>query len=173
LMLGLAALALLGVGPPLRGQGEQKESPRLDLDNVWEVPQVYVSLRLRASDRQLFVPYCGKLEVGSRTTTTLCTAGTHLEVQHGAEWLPAKLRRTFGILGGERRLDLADVSLVAPRTQVEVEYLFSRRYFEVEPGQKLRVIVDVWPDEQSMRSGGKSTQIASPPFECPHDFIIR
>jgi hypothetical protein len=64
-------------------------------------------------------------------------------------------------------LDLANGVLIAPRSEVPFEFRFSRRYFEVEPGQQLRVVVDVWPDGQSMKADGRSTQLASPPFECP------
>jgi hypothetical protein len=185
-MLCLAVVALFGIGQALRGQSEPKEGPRLDLGNVGAIPQIYVSLRLRAPDKQIFVPYCGQSKIGTwdkslfapyqsqavaNTTRILCTAGTHLQVRSGAEWVPAGARTTFGILG-RLPLDLADGVLIAPGSELSFEYEFSRRYFQVEPGQLLRVIVDLWPDEESMKSGRPSTKIASPPFECPQDVPI-
>lgn len=172
LMLGLAAVTLFGTGQLLRSQSEPKEGPRIALGSVRAVPQVYVSLRLRAADKQIFVPYCGQPERGTTITGILCTLGTHLEVRRGSEWYPARPKTSLGAILGGLRLDLADGSLLPPGIEEEFEYVFSRRYFEVDPGQTLRVAVDVWPDEQSMRGGRKSTQIASPAFECPQDVLI-
>ena len=39
--------------------------------------------------------------------------------------------------------------------------------FAVERGQRLRVVVDAWSDEQSMRSRQQPIQLASPAFDCP------
>lgn len=164
LLLSLAAVMLFAVPPALQGQSERKQLAQLDVGTVQAVQQVYVTLRLRTADQQLFVPYCGELEGGEKV---LCTLGTHLEVQTSQGWRRAKLRTTFGVLGGWS-LDLAHGSLIAPRSGASFNFRFSRRFFQVEQGQQLRVVVDAWPDEQSMRTGGRSIQLISPPFECPH-----
>jgi len=169
LALSLAAVALLGIARPLRGQNEPKQVAQLEVGTVQAVPQVYVSLRLRTSDQQVFIPYCGVSEGADKI---LCTLGVHLQVQTSKGWRPAKLRTTYGVLGA-LLLGKAGGTLIAPRSGASFDFQFSRRFFEVEPGQRLRVVVDVWTDEQSMKSGGPSIQLISPAFECPQTGIDR
>ena len=161
--LGLAAIVFFGTVNPLQGQSESRLVAEIKVESILAVPQIYVSLRLTTLERQVFVPYCGESEYGEKI---LCTLGTHLEVQTSQGWRPAKLRTTYGVLGAVR-LGHASGSLIGPKDGAPFIFQFSRRFFEVEPGQQLRVIVDVWPDEQSMKTSGRSFQLASPPFQCP------
>jgi hypothetical protein len=163
LALSLAAVALFGIARSQQGQNEPKQVGQVDVASVRAVPQVYVALRLRTSDQQVFVPYCGESDTGEKI---LCTLGAHLEVRTSRGWRPAKLRTTYGVLGASS-LGRAGGSLIAPRSEASFSFQFSRRFFEVEPGQQLRVVVDAWPDEQSMKMSGRSIQLTSPPFECP------
>jgi hypothetical protein len=162
LVLSLAALALFGIAAPLHSQDRQ--AARLELGGVDAVPQIYVRLRLRTSDRQLFVPYCSQGESRQRF---LCTLGTHLEVLAKPGWQPARPRSNLGGILGGAAPDRAEVAVIAPRTVASFDYMFSRLFFQVEPGQQLRVVVDAWPDVGTLRAGGPSIQLISPPFACP------
>ncbi len=164
-----AVVALFGTTRSLRCQSQPKAVAQLELGSVHAVPQVYVGLRLRTSDQQVFVPFCGEAEGGLKI---LCTAGVHLEVQAGQGWRPVKLRTTYGALGASS-LGRARGDLIAPKSEASFIFQFSRRYFEVEPGQHLRVVVDAWPDKEAMKTGGPSTSLTSPPFECPQIGIDR
>jgi hypothetical protein len=163
LVLGFALVVLFGTPRTLRCQNESKEVAQVEIETTHAIPQVYVVLRLRTLDQQVFVPYCGEVEGGEKI---LCTAGAHLQVQTGQGWRPAKLRTRYGVLGAES-LGRAEGSLIAPRSETSFGFEFSRLFFEVEPGQRLRVVIDAWPDMESMKAGRRSFQLTSPPFECP------
>ena len=161
-LLSFAGLVLFAITQAVQGQTKPDDGMELAVRNVRAVPQVYVALQLRAST-PLFVPYCAEFEGGDKV---LCTMATHLEVHTAQGWHRAKLRTTFAVLGG-LSLDRAKGDLVPAGTTATFSYQFSRRYFEVEPGQQLRVVVEAWPDGQSMKTGGKSIEIVSTPFKCP------
>ncbi len=145
------------------GPSGTKPQARLQVGYVRAVPQVYVPIVVQASDAALFVPYCGELEGGEKV---LCTAGTHLEVRTSSGWRNAGLRKTYGVLGASA-LGSSGGRVIESQSKATFTYEFSRRYFLVEPGQSLRVVVDVWADEKSMKSGVAPTQLTSPPFVCP------
>lgn len=163
LVFTFAAIALFGISRPVQCQKESKQVAQLEIGSIRAVPQVYVSLRLRTSDQQVFVPFCGESESGGKI---LCALGAHLQVRTSKGWRPAKLRTTYGVLGASL-LERAGGSLIPPKSGESFDFQFSRRFFKVEAGQQLRVVVDTWPDEQSMKTPGRSIQLVSPPFECP------
>jgi len=190
-VLRFAALMLFGLVLPLRGQSESKPGARLDLGDVRAVSRntddggrldaLYVTLRLRTSDQQLVVAYRGESDGGRKVLSgffvpdrgepgsggkTRHPVGAHLEVQTTSGWQRPRARTTRGVLG-YLSIDKADAALIAPRSEPSFDFLFSRRFFDVEPGQKLRVVVDAWPDAESMKVGGPCIQLTSPPFACP------
>ncbi len=160
LLFGLAPLVLLGVAWPISAESQAKPAAELEIRGV--LAWVNVGLDLHTLEEHLFVPYCGEME----GVPILCMTAVRLEVETKQGWRPAGLRTTYGVLGGTA-LDRASGKVVAPRTRTSFVFRFSRRFFEVEAGQRLRVVVDAWPDEESMRTGGRRIQLASPPFECP------
>jgi hypothetical protein len=166
---GVIAIALIGTLQWVPGQSQSKQEAHLSIGSIGTVPQIYVHIELQTSTEQLFVPYCGESEAGEGF---LCTLGTHLEVQTGHAWHPVKLRAALGVLGG-LSLDRAKGIRIAPKSGAAFIFQFSRRYFVVNPGQRLRIVVDAWADEQSMRAGRPSIQLTSPAFECPSDVTIR
>ena len=81
-------------------------------------------------------------------------------------WRPVKLRSTYSVLGAPPEIRV--LRKTVPRHGKSAFVLvFSRRFFEVEVGQRLRVLIDAWPDEQAMESGAEPIQLVSPLFECP------
>jgi len=164
LFINVIAVSLLILVQTLKAQSGSKQPTQLDIRGVHAVPQVYVTLQLRTFDQQVFVPYCGQLESGEKI---LCTVATHLEVETHNGWHPAKLRTRYGVLGGVS-LEGAKGALIPPHTDTSFAFQFSRRFFEVDPGQRLRLVVETWGDERSMRAGDRSLrQLVSPSFRCP------
>jgi hypothetical protein len=160
LLFGLAGLVLFGVARPISADSQPKQAAQLQIRGV--LPWINVGLELHTLGEHMFVPYCGEME----GVPILCMTAVRMEVEAKQGWRPANLRTTFGVLGG-MTLDRASGKVVAPSTTVFFVFRFSRRFFEVDPGQRLRVVVDAWADEESMRSGGRPTQLSSPAFECP------
>lgn len=148
----------------LSGQ-ETPTAVTVSIERIRAVPQIYVAVAIDAADRQLFVPYCGTSEGGENI---LCTAGTRLEIQTHGRWIPVKLRTAYGVLGAAR-LGRAGGRLIESGSRASFLFQFSTHFFDVEPGQRLRVVVDTWADEQSMKSGQVPLSVSSPPFKCCDD----
>ena len=149
-------LALLGTAYPQASQDQHGAS----LVALSTKTLVEVSLNLQASQEPLFVPYCEKVENGEES---LCTA--RLEVQASGGWSSARLKPGLtGTLGGvittKRRL-------ISLGHGAMFTFAFSMDIFAITHGQRLRVVVDGWPAEHSIKSSGQSIQLASTPFECP------
>ncbi len=142
-------------------QAQPASGPELELRNI--IPHVLLSIRISTAAEPLFVPHCGETEYGTRI---LCLAGVHLQVQSHQEWNPVKLRHTFGVLG-VARLARFGGRLIPAHSDASVVFDFSRRWFEVEPGQQLRIIVDAWANEQAMKAGAAPTPLTSSVFRCP------
>lgn len=162
-LLRFGAWMVCGIGPALLVQQRELPEPRAQLTVRNVVPQVDVVIELQTAEEQTVVPYCGETEYG---IPILCILKAKLEVQTREGWRPAKLRTTYGVLGGPPSGRIAG-KLIAPKGKGSFVFAFSRRFFDVEVGQQLRVVLDAWPDEQSMRAGGQPIQLTSPPFECP------
>ncbi len=158
------AAAMLGCFALLSAQ-QAPQTATASIERVRAVPQVYVGIAIAAADRQLFVPYCGTSEGGEHI---LCTAGARLEVHTQGRWTPVKLRTTHGVLGAAR-LGRAGGRLIESRSRATFLLQFSTHFFEVEPGQRLRVVVDTWADEESMKKGHAPLPVASPAFKCCDD----
>jgi hypothetical protein len=162
LLTGLALL-ILGVTEPLWGQNISK--PTAKVTDVRAVHSVSIKIRVFSGDKDVFVPYCGQSEGG---TEFLCgpPAPTHLEVQTANGWRPVRLRTNDAVLGrlSPERWDIRPIPAGGWH-----DFLFglSKDDLAIEGGQRLRLVVDAWPDEQSVRSGGRPIQLATPPFECP------
>ena len=149
------------------GAGVSLSSIRVEQSG--EVPSVLVTLEFRGGESGVAIPYCGTAKDGERL---LCLEAAHLQRRVGGQWHPVLLRRTLGVLGGTPRTGI--VAIEAHGTQL-LTFLFSRRFFEVEPGEQLRLVVDAWPDEGSVPEQfdiGKSGHVAGMRFEtatfrCP------
>lgn len=148
----------------LSGQ-EMPKAATVSIERVRAVPQIYVAVAIEAADRQLFVPYCGTSEGGENI---LCTAGTRLEVHTQGRWIPVKLRTTHGVLGAAR-LGRAGGRRIESGSRATFLFQFSTHFYDVERGQRLRVVVDTWADEQSMKSGQVPLSASSPAFKCCDD----
>jgi hypothetical protein len=161
LSLSLAAVALLAMSAPLAGEKQPDQKPRI---RVWIPSRLYlvsVDLWVYSGEGPLFVPYCGKEESGRED---LCTLGAHLEKKTPEGWRRAELRN--GTLSGKDLLHAA-VDSIPPRDKRPFTFMFSTDAFGIPPGARLRVVVDAWPNEKSLRVGPPPIQVTSPEFVCP------
>jgi hypothetical protein len=163
LVLSVVFLFVIGASELIGAQEEAgTSSAQVRIRSVRAIPQVYVALQLSASDQQLFVPYCGE----SEGTKFLCTVAAHLEIasQHG--WRAAKHNTESGVLGGVSLENAVGITFERGKEGV-FTFQFSPSFFEVRSGQRLRIIIDAWPDEQSMKRDHAVLHLVSPPFVCP------
>lgn len=160
-LLNGLTIVVFGMTQPLPSQNASKPSACVTEAQVSH--SVYVTIRLFSGDKELFVPYCGEGEGG---TEHLCNLPTHLQVATRKGWMPVKLRHPDAVLGGVPP-DRWRVRRIAAGQWHDFLFFFPKDDFAVETGQRLRYVVDVWPDEQSMRTAGRPIQLATPPFKCP------
>jgi hypothetical protein len=96
----------------------------------------------------------------------LCNQGSHLQILTNQGWRLAKLRTTNGVLVAASP-EKADFIIIPPQSDAVFIFQFSRIFFKVEPGQQVRVVVDAWPNEQSMKNGEQTIKLITQPFKCP------
>jgi hypothetical protein len=168
-MIMVSASAWLLIGALLFGQNHPWKPIQLRVERTRAITAAYVDLELNANDRQLAIPYCHDLLGG---TKVLCTGtGAYLEAYTEEGWKPAKLRTTFGILGGVV-WDVVRCAIVPTDGKVSLRFEFDRKFFEIEPGQQLRVVIDTYANEPSLRKETANSQFVSDPFECPNIGIL-
>jgi hypothetical protein len=153
------------MAPPLAAQGELNHDARVVIGGLVLTHQVRVGVEVQppASGQQLFVPYCVEHELGDRV---LCVVGSRLEVQAEDGWRPALPRQEGTALAGIP-LRRARGRAVPPGSTEHFIFEFSKDFLAVDAGQRLRIVVDVWRTEESMRAGDASIKLTSPPFDCP------
>lgn len=116
-----------------------------------------------AVDRDLVVPFCGESEGGART---LCNLPTRLEVKMSQGWNVVELKHSHRILGGVPVKNWK-AQLVRESQGHEFIFMLPMDEFNMESGQELRLIIDTWPDEESMRSGKQPIKLITPEVKCP------
>jgi hypothetical protein len=157
----LVLFMLAAVVAPFAGFSD--DTKQAGIGAVWCRPLIVVQVNLHAGDKPVVVPYCGK---GSFGANFLCTGMLRLEVETPNGWREAKLRYRETVLGTVRK-DRVDFAVIAPDHGLDFEAAFSPEVWSIDRGQRLRLVVDTWGDEQSMRSGQPSAKLRSPVFECP------
>lgn len=162
-IFALLIAILFGRGSLISGQAGSKPNVQVTDVRVWRTMSITVSIF--AGDRDLVVPYCG---LGGSSRESLCgpPTPTRLEVQTAKGWHPVGLRTNDAVLGALSP-QVWKARLVPARKWHVFSLLFSKDDFAVETGQRLRLVIDAWPDEQSMRSGGRPIQLTTTAFECP------
>lgn len=159
--LVLYALCTGTLIPAVAAQDRGASDPPLVVGAV--IPFVHVRIDVPAAARSFYVPLCGEGTFGG---PVLCGSGAHLQVQIRGQWRQARLRTTFGVLGAEK-MDRVPGRLVEEKSKISLLFQFSSRWYDVNPGQLLRVLVDTWRDEQSFRNHEPPNQLATPVFRCP------
>ena len=140
----------------------------IQTEDFGDVPSVLVTLKLTAEDRPLVVPYCGVTKSGNQL---LCLGSAHLQYRTTGRWKPVLLRRSFGVLGAQPAPFAA--TTIAPNGSASFVFLFSRAFFVVHPGQRLRLVIDTWPDQDAARQSRDARKFETPAFRCPTIRIFR
>jgi hypothetical protein len=161
--MAFVVCTLFALVPPLMGQKEPDQEPRIRVWAPRRLSLISVDLWLYSSKDPLFVPYCGTDESGR---PYLCTLGAHLEKMTPQGWRKAQIRG--GDLTGISLLS-AHGELILPRDRASFTFIFDYDLFGIPPGTRLRVVVDAWPSKESLESGAPPTEVTSPEFVCPRE----
>ena len=142
--------------PPITILAVYPASPEVIIEGVRSV--LFIRVRVNTMDKQLAVPYCQEFEDGER----LCYHSSRLEIRSQEGWLPVKTRYKEIVLGDRP----PSIRVVAPREGRTFLY-FIPKVCAVEHGDLLRLVIDAWPSEQSMKRGSQPNRITSPAFVFP------
>ncbi len=159
----LPVIAMVAVGAAQALSGQNASKPSVQTKGVDLTHLVSVEITLFSPEHDLLVPNYGN---GEGRAESLCIRPAYLEVQTSRGWQPVKLRHSDAVLGSVP-LDQRRVRLIPAGQKHDFSFAFPKEEFAVERGQRLRVVVTTWPDEQSMKDDKQAIQLASPAFECP------
>lgn len=159
--IAFVVLVLFAFAALLSGQKEPGKNMGIRLWALQRVNVVTAGFLLATSENPMFVPYCGKTESGEEL---LCTLAARLEVQTPRGWDKAEVMNANLLTKNPRK---AEGRLIPPRSKSSFFFHFNPDVYRIPPGTRLRVVVDAWPNENSMRSGAPPIQVTSPEFVCP------
>jgi len=132
--------------------------PGTGLPDDWIVT---VRIEVRATDKQLVVPYCPE---DNSDEHALCSAW--LERFDGTAWRRARPKIHEYVLGMEG-IDQWKPVIITPGNNNFFLYSFSTRYFGVRKGEPLRVTLDAWAEAKSMRYDNAAVSLLTPVFKAP------
>ena len=158
---GFATALLLAWAVPTLAQAQSTEKPRIAIlprDRYTIIVDVWV----HAGAQPLFVPYCGIEESGMEH---LCALAARLEVHSPKGWRKAEIREGNTLSARDPRK--AEVKLVPARSKNWFTFVFNTDVLGIPPGARLRIVVDTWPSEKSLRDGSPPIKVTSPEFLCP------
>lgn len=120
---------------------------------------IKVNLR-NSNESRVFVPTCGEL----RGDNYLCDLAVHVEAETPQGWQPAKLKFDSAVLGG---IPPEKGVVIEPGRAATFVCEFNADLFKLSKGQRLRLIVDTWSDEPSMKARKTPLRLVSPVFKKP------
>jgi len=142
---------------------QDMEDSRVQVDRTRVTRVFSVFLSVIAVDQNLTVPFCGENEGGTRL---LCSLPTQLEIKTTRGWVSAKVKNNNLILGGAP-VDKWEAGLIKKQQYKQFVFMIPIDEFNIEPESELRLVVDAWPDEASMRSGKNPLKLISAVFKIP------
>jgi hypothetical protein len=89
----------------------------------------------------------------------------NLEFFDGKKWNRAKPGYPGEVFGVETSHWKA--AAIPPNGSAIFYLIFSQSFYHVQKGEKLRLIIDFWSTEESMRNGKPDGSLVSPEFVCP------
>lgn len=135
--------------------------PSATVASVRSIPLVRVRLVVRnTTSSPIVVPKCGE----RAGTPMLCGLATHLEVMTEHGWKQAEPAKERGVLGG---LPITVGVSVMPDYEKTFEWEFASNLFTIGRGAQVRLLLDTWRDEPSMKTEKPALLIPTGGFEIP------
>ena len=133
------------------------------IDDVRSVTYISIRVDIRSSENNICLAYAGLTEDG---TEILYYNSIHLETDTGKGWKNVAYKWPE-IKLGYLPSHLIKVKTLSSSCRHKFVIQFNKSLYLVTRGQKLRVIIDTWTDEESMRVGKPSIPLISDSFRCP------
>lgn len=144
------------------GQGEAQS--RGGIVDIEATPLVSVRIEIRASEKKIVIPQCGEY---ARDHFAFCFGEAQMEVLRGGRWDQAGPRKGLSATMGVDANEIKKTVVLEPGKAVYFTYSFSKEFFGIRRGEKLRFRVNAWTSSESMTSRTPETTLVSPIFDCP------
>ncbi len=166
LLFTILALAIM-LSSVVCAQQTDRNEETANISSARTVELVSVDVTVRTSDRQLFVPVCGKQMADEFLCFGSATAMVEVETRQG--WTPIKSRPDI-MVGYYSPTGSVD-RLIPPRTQARFTLEFSKRSYAIDQGQRARLVIMAWPDRETMVKNWQNTdhtiRIVTSEFQLP------
>jgi hypothetical protein len=162
-LLTTLAVFLAGASQGRPGPGHNQSKPDAQVTDARASQSVGIQITISSGENELLVPYCGD---GEGDIESLCNLTIQIQVEGPNGWTRIKPKYPNVVLGGVPPEKWRS-QLIPGGQSHAFAFAFSKDDFVVQRGQRLRVIVDAWRDEQSMRAQKQAIQLTSGSFKCP------
>jgi len=120
--------------------------------------KVVVRARIVAGAEPLVIPTCG---TSDNQEPHLCTLGVGIEVETAHGWVAASLTPDIGSVPGGIPLDRTKAKTIEPGMNAEVRFTFDKQDYVLRAGQHVRLRIDTWSTEDSMRANGPKVSVVT------------
>lgn len=160
---GFILLALL-CGAPSVQQGQSVSEPSVQVADVRLTEWVSAEITIRSpNDGDLVLPSC---DDGTSAVPQLCQFPNQLQLKTDSSWVSVTLQPP-GRVFSRPPLTRWKAQTVKAGGQRTFRFRFPKGDFAVRRGQLLRLVLDAWPDEQSMQNHAPTIRLISREFQCP------
>lgn len=161
LLIKFAIVLLAGKISPLAAIPKPLAKASIQLLNatVDQRQSVQIQVRVSSANQPIIVPVCSRRP---DETESPCMIEVQAKTVHGWRLVQPKHAR-LGMVSP----DLWNPHLLQARTSHDLSYSFLRYQWQVTRGERVRVVVWVWKDEQSMRAMRNTIKLKTQPFSCP------
>ncbi len=139
--------------------GQEAPKGRGGIVDIEVTPLISVRIEVRAADKQIVIPQCG--EHGAEAFS-FCFGDSHMEVLRRGSWVAVGPRKGMLATIGADVSEVRKNAVLEPGKTVYFTYSFSKEFFGIQRGEKLRFRVKSWASQESMK-----TMLVSPIFDCP------
>jgi hypothetical protein len=142
--------------------GQVASHEKAEIANVEPYSSVFVKFDVKAVGKQLVIPVCREKEEDEES---LCQA--YLQRFNGRVWKVARPRDP-GVVLGFLVKDYWKPFVIAPGESKPLRFGFSKEFFGIQRGERLRIVLDVWDSPESMTKNDEpDSKLVSPVFVCP------
>lgn len=159
MVLGFLLFSAAGI---LKAVDLKTKEPDLSIQSSRRQTEIEVVVAVANSSKgSIVVPFCG--EMNGRLY--LCDLAVRMDVYSGNRWQEASAKCDYcGLPGG---VALEECVTVKSGQTTSLVYQFASDYFRVARGQRVRLVLDVWPNKDSLKKREGATKISSPAFVLP------
>ena len=164
--LAVIAVSSCWLFPSKFALGQDSSGKNSGIVSVSAWSQATVQIEVRASDKQLIIPYCKV--IGTDENLLYCNQGLEYSFEYfdGGKWVRTKPGYTGEVFGFEP--DLRKPAVVPPDGSMTFLYRFSPKLFHLRRGVKLRLTIYAWTSPESLAKNEKpASKFVSPIFICP------